>query len=146
MNAIDLDNDGLPEIIASYGCGLQAVAFQAFKRSASGLWFDATDALVGNQSVNTALSDGWCYKIEVQDLNNDGYPDVICQSVRGLATPVQNVFWFGGKKLEFSGATLQNGAWVNFSTVVRNKDGLYILGIKYFRDQPDLTIRRWKLR
>jgi len=146
MNAIDLDNDGMPEIIASYGCGLQAVEFQAFKRSASGLWFDATAALVGDQSVNTALFDGWCYKLEVQDLNNDGYPDVICQSVRGLATPVQNVFWFGGKKLEFSGATLQNGAWVNFSTVVRNKDGLYILGIKYFRDQPDLTIRRWKLR
>ena len=146
MNAIDLDNDGMPEIIASYGCGLQAVEFQAFKRSADGVWFDATSALVGDQSVNTALSDGWCYKIEVQDVNNDGIPDVICQSVRGLGTPIQNVFWLGGRKLEFSGATLQDGAWTDFQTVVKNKDGLYVLGLKYLRGQPDLTIRRWKIR
>ena len=145
INSLDMDGDGVPEIIASFGCRLQGVEFQVFKRAANGLWSDATAGLVGNQAANLSLADGWCYKIEVGDVNNDGKQDVICQSVRGLGAPTNNVFWYGGSKLEYSGITLQDGAWSNFQALVRNKSGTFILGIKN-NAGPDLLIKRWKIR
>lgn len=145
INSLDMDGDGVPEIIASFGCRLQGVEFQVFKRAANGLWSDATAGLVGNQAANLSLADGWCYKIEVGDVNNDGKQDVICQSVRGLGAPTNNVFWYGGSRLEYSGITLRDGAWSNFQTLVRNKSGTFILGIKN-NAGPDLQIKRWKIR
>jgi hypothetical protein len=146
MNSLDLDGDGRPEILAAYGCGLEGVAFQVFKRSATGVWADATEALVGDQAANEALSDGWCYKLGIADVNNDGVQDVICQGVRGLGLPTNNVFWFGGSKLQFSGISLQGGAWSNFQTVVQNKSGTYVLGLKNQMGQSDLSVLRWKVR
>lgn len=145
INALDMDGDGVSEIIASFGCRLQGVEFQVFKRATNGVWSDATAGLVGSQAANLALADGWCYKIEIEDVNNDGKQDVICQSVRGLGTPTNNVFWFGGNQLEYSGITLQDGAWANFQTVVKNKSGTFVLGIKN-NSGPDLQIKRWKIR
>lgn len=146
ITSLDMDADGVPEILASYGCALQAVEFQVFKRAASGVWSDATARFVGDQRANTALTDGWCYKFELEDLNNDGVPDVICQSVRGLGTPTNNVIWWGGQTLQFSGIGLQNGDWTNFHTVVKNRDGLYMLGLRNRRGEAELRIQRWKLR
>lgn len=143
INSLDMDGDGVPEIIASFGCRLQGAEFQVFKRAANGLWSDTTASLVGDQTANTSLADGWCYKIEVADVNNDGIKDVICQSVRGLGTPTNNVFWYGGSKLQFSGISLQDGAWSNFQTVVRNKSGTFVIGLKK-NAGPDLQIKRWK--
>lgn len=146
ITSLDLDSDGVPEILASFGCGLQAVEFQAFKRSASGVWSDATSRLIGDQRANTVLADGWCYKLEIEDLNNDGIPDVICQSTRGLGTPTNNVFWWGGPTLRSSGITLQNGDWTNFQTVVKNRDGRYLLGLRNRKGEAELSIQRWKIR
>lgn len=146
ITSVDMDADGIPEILASFGCELQAVEFQVFKRSASGIWSDATARFVGDQRANTVLADGWCYKLEVEDLNNDGIPDIICQSTRGLGTPTNNVFWWGGKTLQSSGITLQNGDWTNFQTVVKNRDGLYVLGLRNRKGEAELRVQRWKIR
>lgn len=146
INSLDLDGDGVAEIIASFGCNLTAVQFQVFKRASGGTWSDATSSFVGDQAVNTALADGWCYKFEVFDINNDGTQDLICQSVRGLGTPTNNVFWFGGSMLQGTGITLQGGAWSNFHTVVQNKAGTYLLGFKAQMGQSDLSLLRWKIR
>ncbi len=146
ITSTDLDGDGSAEIIASFGCRLTGAEFQVFKRASSGTWSDATATFVGDQSANTALSDGWCYKFELADVNYDGQRDVICQSVRGLGTPSNNVFWWGGQTLQWSGITLQDGAWTNFQTVVRQRDGTYLLGFKSQRGQPELSLYRWKIR
>lgn len=146
ITSLDMDADGVPEILASFGCGLQAVEFQVFKRAANGVWSDATARFVGDQQANTTLADGWCYKLEVEDLNNDGIPDVICQSTRGLGTPTNNVFWWGGPTLRASGITLQNGDWTNFQTVVKNRDGLYLLGLRNRKGESLLSVQRWKIR
>lgn len=145
INTLDMDNDGTLEIIASFGCGLQQVEFQAFKRYKNDKWSDATEELIGDQSANTALSDGWCYKLEVYDVNVDGIKDVICQSTRGLGEPTNNIFWYGGKKLEFSGVTLLEGRWYNFQTVVKGIAGTYVLGFHKEHGERDISIRRWKI-
>ena len=104
-----------------------------------------TEELIGDQSANTALSDGWCYKLEVYDVNVDGIKDVICQSTRGLGEPTNNIFWYGGKKLEFSGVTLLEGRWYNFQTVVKGIAGTYVLGFHKEHSERDISIRRWKI-
>jgi len=54
--------------------------------------------------------------------------------------------WTGGSKLEFSDVSLKDGNWAAFQTVVRNRDGIYVLGFKYGMGYPDITIKRWKIR
>lgn len=146
ITSLDLDGDGVDEIIASNACDLGGAYFQVFKRDKNGIWTDKTDDLVGDQSANKKLTDGWCYKFEIYDLNADGVRDLICQSVRGFGTPSNNVIWYGGKKINFSNESLKDGGWASFETVVRNKDNNYILGFSYQMGNPDLTIKRWKIR
>ena len=83
---------------------------------------------------------------EIFDLNADGVSDLICQSVRGMGTPTNNIFWLGGSKLEFSNVSLKDGNWAAFQTVVRNRGGIYVLGFRYGMGYPDITIKRWKIR
>jgi hypothetical protein len=146
ITSLDMDGDGEPEIIASFGCKLTGVEFQVFKRSAVGSWSDVTANLVADQRANTLLPDGWCYKLLISDLNNDAVQDVICQSVRGQGTPSHNVFWTGGTQLQYAGINLPNGTWTNFHTTVQNKNGRYVIGLKHDQGQPEMTIRRWKIR
>lgn len=146
ITSYDLDGDGVEEIIASNACDLGGAYFQVFKRDRNGVWSDKTNDFVGEQAANKKLVDGWCYKFEIFDLNADGVRDLICQSVRGMGTPTNNIFWLGGSKFEFSNASLKDGNWTAFQTVVRNRDGIYILGFKYGMGYPDITIKRWKIR
>jgi hypothetical protein len=142
----DIDGDGIEEIIASNACDLNGAYFQIFKRDQKGIWSDKTNDFVGDQTANFKLSDGWCYKFEIFDLNADGVRDLICQSVRGMGTPTNNILWLRGSKFEFSNVTLQDGNWTGFHTVVKNKDGTYILGFRYQMGKPNLSIFRWKIR
>lgn len=146
ITSLDLDGDGVDEIIASNACDLGGAYFQIFKRDTSGIWTDKTVDFVGDQAANKKLSDGWCYKFEIYDLNADGARDLICQSVRGFGTPSNNVIWFGGTKFEFSNVSPKDSSWASFETVVRNKDGNYLLGFRYEMGKPDLTVKRWKIR
>ena len=141
-----MDQDGTLEIISSFGCGLQQAEFQAFRQHKIEGWVDATDELIGDQSANTVLSDGWCYKFEIYDVNVDGIKDVICQSTRGLGEPTNNVFWYGGEKLEFSGVTMSEGRWYSFQTVVKGINGTYILGFHKEHHERDISLRRWKIK
>ena len=146
INTLDMDQDGTLEIISSFGCGLQQAEFQAFRQHKIEGWVDATDELIGDQSANTVLSDGWCYKFEIYDVNVDGIKDVICQSTRGLGEPTNNVFWYGGEKLEFSGVTLPEGRWYSFQTIVKGINGTYILGFHKEHHERDISLRRWKIK
>lgn len=146
ITSLDLDDDGVDEIIASNACDLGGAYFQVFKRDKSGVWADKTNDFVGDQAANKKLSDGWCYKFEIFDLNADGARDLICQSVRGFGTPTNNVIWLGGNKFEFSNAAPKDSNWTNFETVVRNKDGNFLLGLKGEMSNPNLSIKRWKIR
>ena len=146
ITSLDLDDDGVDEIIASNACDLGGAYFQVFKRDKSGVWADKTNDFVGDQAANKKLSDGWCYKFEIFDLNADGARDLICQSVRGFGTPTNNVIWLGGNKFEFSNAAPKDSNWANFETVVRNKDGNFLLGLKGEMGNPNLSIKRWKIR
>jgi hypothetical protein len=146
ITSLDLDGDGVDEIIASNACDLGGAYFQIFKRDKSGIWADKTVDFVGDQAANKKLSDGWCYKFEIYDLNADGARDLICQSVRGFGTPTNNVIWFGGTKFEFSNVSPKDSSWASFQTVVRNKDGNYLLGFRYEMGKADLTVKRWKIR
>jgi hypothetical protein len=71
---------------------------------------------------------------------------LICQSVRGFGTPSNNVIWFGGTKFDFSNVLPKDSSWASFQTVVRNKDGNYLLGFRYEMGKPDLTVKRCKIR
>jgi len=147
ITSLDIDGDGQEEIVGSQACGLNTAYFRVLKR-VDGRWVDRTSDLLGSQSVNTALAaknDGWCYKFELADLNNDGKTDLICQSTRGQGQNDGNVFWYNiNGKLQFSNVTLPSGQWHAFHTKAKSKQGNHILGFSVQFGQSDLTIRRWK--
>jgi|LauGreDrversion4_2_1035121.scaffolds.fasta_scaffold13435_4 hypothetical protein len=146
ITSIDIDSDGENEIVASFTCNLNTAYFRAFKRNKSGTWEDKSDILIGDQTANASIiNDGWCYKFEIADVNADGKPDIICQSVRGQGSGNNNVFWtIANGKLQSMNITLQNGAWAGFGTMVKNKTGNAILGFNSPKGQPNLVIKRWK--
>lgn len=145
ITSLDLDGDGKEEIIISQACGLNTAYFRIFKRTPDGIWEEKTDTFIPDQTRNTdIINDGWCYKFEKADLNNDGKLDLICQSTRGTGPDSSgNVFWINeGGKLRPAGIALQDGIWSNFHTKVKSKNGEYILGFKDL--QGLLKITRWK--
>lgn len=146
ITSLDLDNDGVNEIVASSTCDLNTAYFRIFKRNVSGTWEDKTSILLGDQSANTSIiNDGWCYKFEISDVNSDGKKDIICQSTRGQGNGSNNIFWTNNNgKLVSANVILQNGNWSGFETMVKNKQGTAILGFNYQMGQPNLIIKRWK--
>lgn len=147
ITSLDIDGDGQEEIVGSQACGLNTAYFRVLKR-VDGRWVDRTSDLTGPQTVNTDLAsknDGWCYKFELADLNNDGKMDLICQSTRGQGQNDGNVFWYNiNSKLQFSNVMLPGGQWHAFHTKAKNKQGNYIIGFSIPFGQSDLTIRRWR--
>ena len=147
ITSLDIDGDGQEEIVGSQACGLNTAYFRVLKR-VDGRWVDKTTDLTGPQTVNTTLAsknDGWCYKFELADLNNDGKMDIICQSTRGQGQDDGNVFWYNTDgKLTFSNVMLTNGQWHAFHTKVKTTQGNYVVGFAIPFGQSTLTIRRWK--
>jgi hypothetical protein len=148
ITSIDLDDDGQEEIVVSQTCDLLTAYFRVLKRTSIGVWEDKTDIMLTGQHANTKIQgDGWCYKFEKADLDNDGKWDLICQSTHGTGDNGSgNIFWYNRNgRLEFSNIVLRNGSWNSFSTKVKGRDGRYILGFRQSTHMgPLLTINRWK--
>jgi len=147
ITSLDLDEDGINEIIASSTCDLNTAYFRVFKRNSSGIWEDKSSIFLGDQTANTSIGDGWCYKFELADINWDGKKDLICQSVRGQGPGPNNVFWLNiNGKLQDAKIVLRDSWYSGFQTMVEHPTGSGILGLntplrndkKYY-----VTIQRW---
>jgi hypothetical protein len=148
ITSLDLDEDGINEIIASSACDLYTAYFRVFKRNPSGIWEDKSSILLGDQTANTRIvNDGWCYKFELADINWDGKKDLICQSVIGQGTGPNNVFWLNiNGKLQDARITLPDSWYSGFQTMVEHPNGSGILGFNNPQRSDKgyyLTIRRW---
>ena len=148
ITSLDLDEDGINEIIASSTCDLYTAYFRVFKRNTSGIWEDKSSIFLGDQTANTRIvNDGWCYKFELADINWDGKKDLICQSVIGQGTGPNNVFWLNiNGKLQDAKVTLPDSWYSGFQTMVEHPTGSGILGFNNPQRSDKryyLTIRRW---
>lgn len=146
ITSLDLDDDKVDEIIASFACDLHAAYFKIYKRNIHGIWEDKTNSFLPDQTANTNIvNDGWCYKFEIADINADGKKDIICQSTRGQGKGSNNIFWISlNGKLVSADVILQNGNWFAFETMVKTKNGTGILGFNHQMGHSDLVIKRWK--
>jgi hypothetical protein len=147
ITSLDLDEDGINEIIASSTCDLYTAYFRVFKRNSSGIWEDKSSIFLGDQTANTSIGDGWCYKFELADINWDGKKDLICQSVIGQGTGPNNVFWLNiNGKLQDAKVTLPDSWYSGFQTMVEHPAGSGILGFNSTQKSDKkyyLKIRRW---
>ena len=80
---VDLDNDGVDEIVATVSYefkGWFGNNFQALKR-AEGKWVDITDSVFPGQDYTYTDQAAYCYKMRVADINGDGKPDFVCDTL-----------------------------------------------------------------
>lgn len=147
IEILDIDNDGYPEIIASFVNNYQGWRGQYFQvlKNINQQWKDITDSIFPNQNSDQNLRVGWCYRLQFADLNNDGNLDIICNSL-AYSFGKEEVFWIAdnGKFIPWSKKVdLQNlTSTTNRHTVINTPSGKHVIGFSGFNT---ISIIGWKL-
>lgn len=149
IETIDLDGDGVLEIIATFANNnngsWQGQYFQVLKK-VDAKWTDVTDKVFPEQNKDQTISTGWCYRLQFADLNNDGKLDIVCNTLP-LSFGIMEVFWIADSKGQFTPWSKQ----VDMSkittvsrmhTVINTPTGKHVIG---FNGYGTISIIGWKL-